>query len=416
WEESTLRKLLEARRGQDSRDLRLERVLRIYLALVVAAGVLGALGWWWAGAGVERSLQIMISIFVVSCPCALGVAVPLAEELAALRAQRLGVFVRTLGFWKKLGQIRQVVFDKTGTLTLENPALKNPEAIQSLPGQARAALRRMVEGNLHPVSRSLYDQVGPGDRLDGEVSEKVGQGLSLRTPENHVWTLGRPADPESADAELRLDGDFVAGFAFTDSLRPETATEFAELKRRGIVLRLLSGDRHEKVEKIAQVLGLSADDWQAALTPAAKAEWVADHSGATTLYIGDGANDSLAFDEACCAGSPITGRSFLEQKADFFFLGHNLRFVSLLMDVARTHRRAVHGVFFLSTSYNLITVVAGLAGMLSPLGAAVLMPLSSVATLSLVGWTFRADRVRAVGHEAKGGPVAGGLEVVLPAQ
>jgi Cu2+-exporting ATPase len=164
WEESTLRKLLEARRGQDARDLRLERVLRVYLALVVAAGVLGALGWWWAGAGIERALQIMISIFVVSCPCALGVAVPLAEELAALRAQRLGVFVRTLGFWKKLRHVQQVVFDKTGTLTLENPTLKNPEIVQALPAQARSALRRLVEGNLHPVSRSLYDQVGPGDR------------------------------------------------------------------------------------------------------------------------------------------------------------------------------------------------------------------------------------------------------------
>ena len=416
WEESTLRKLLEARRGQDARDLRLERVLRVYLALVVAAGVLGALGWWWAGAGIERALQIMISIFVVSCPCALGVAVPLAEELAALRAQRLGVFVRTLGFWKKVGRVHQVVFDKTGTLTLENPTLKNPEVVQSLPAEARSALRRLVEGNLHPVSRSLYDQVGPGDRLDGEVSEKIGQGLSLRSGEGRVWTLGRPADAESADAELRLNGALIAGFAFTDSLRPETATEFAELKRRRIAVRLLSGDRQEKVEKIAQTLGLSPGDWQAGLTPAAKAKWVADHSGAATLYIGDGANDSLAFDEACCAGSPITGRSFLEQKADFFFLGHNLRFVSRLMDVARTHQRAVRRVFFLSTSYNLITVIAGLAGMLSPLGAAVLMPLSSIATLSLVGWTFRADRVREASHLTKNGPLPKGLEAALPSQ
>lgn len=392
WEDSTLRKLLDARRGQDGRDHRLELILRVYLALVVAAGVLGGIGWWWAGAGMERALQIMISIFVVSCPCALGVAVPLAEELAVLRAQRLGVFVRTLGFWKKLGLIRQVVFDKTGTLTLENPTLKNPAVLQALPSEPRAALRRLVEGNLHPVSRSLYDQIGPGDRLEGEVTESVGQGLSLQTPDGHCWFLGRPSDSESADSELRRDGELVAGFAFTDSLRPETAVEFVELKRRGIATRLLSGDRREKVEKIAKVLSLGPDDWEAGLTPAEKAQWVAEHGGASTLYIGDGANDSLAFDRACCAGSPITGRSFLEQKADFFFLGHNLRFVSRLMDVATTHRRAVHRVFFLSTSYNLVTVAAGLAGMLSPLGAAVLMPLSSIATLSLVGWTFRADR------------------------
>ncbi|MFO1440824.1 MAG: hypothetical protein U1F81_21080, partial [Verrucomicrobiaceae bacterium] len=110
--------------------------------------------------------------------------------------------------------------------------------------------------------------------------------------------------------------------------------------------------------------------------------------------IGDGANDSLAFDAASCAGSPVTGRSFLEHKADFYFLGHSMRFMSSLLDIAATHRRAVHAVFGFSVTYNIVTATMGLFGHLSPLLAAILMPLSSVATLSIVALTFRADKKR----------------------
>jgi Cu2+-exporting ATPase len=127
----------------------------------------------------------------------------------------------------------------------------------------------------------------------------------------------------------------------------------------------------------------------AELTPEAKAQWLRGRNRDDTLYVGDGANDSLAFDEALCAGSPVTGRSFLEQKADFFFLGHSLRFVSGLMHVAKLHRKATRRVFAFSVTYNLVTAVAGLMGHLSPLAAAILMPLSSLCTLSLVAFTFR---------------------------
>ena len=114
WQDSTLRKLLEARRPGEFRDLKLERLLRWYLGIVVIIGIAGAVWWALHGAGVVQAVQVMISIFVVSCPCALGVAVPLAEELAAARAEKLGVFVRTLGLWKRLMRVQRTVFDKTG--------------------------------------------------------------------------------------------------------------------------------------------------------------------------------------------------------------------------------------------------------------------------------------------------------------
>ncbi len=385
WQASTLRKLLEARRSAEFRDLKLERLLRCYLVIIVVIGIAGAVWWAWHGSGVVQAVQVMISIFVVSCPCALGVAVPLAEELAAARAEKLGVFVRTLGLWKRIMRVRRAVFDKTGTLTLENPLLENADVLSRLDAEARGALRTLVTGNLHPVSRSLFDAVGPGAVNAGDVSEAIGQGLSFTDESGCEWSLGRG---DGADALLTRDGVTLAGFRFRDELRGESVDEVRTLQQRGVSVHILSGDREAKVEHIAAQLGLKKEDWQAGLTPEQKAAWVTQQNHDDMLYIGDGANDSLAFDAALCAGSPVTGRSFLEQKADFFFLGHSLRFVSGLMDVALLHRRATRRVFAFSVTYNVVTVIAGLMGHLSPLAAAILMPLSSVATLSIVALTF----------------------------
>jgi Cu2+-exporting ATPase len=400
WQGSTLNRLLEARKETEFRDRGLERLLRGYLAVVVVVGLVGAI-WWWKVDGIAAALQVMISVFVVSCPCALGVAVPLAEELASARAECLGVFVRTLGLWKKLLRLTRVVFDKTGTLTLENPVLLEKETLLNLKADARAALRRLVTGNLHPVSRSLFDAVGFGDLAEGEVEERVGEGLLLRMPDGTRWTLGRAglwsesaSETALADVELCREGVFVAGFSFRESLRPDTVSEVKALRDRGLSVAILSGDRAEKVADVAAQMGLAASDWQAGLDPAGKARWLAAHDADHSLFIGDGANDSLAFDAALCAGSPVTGRSFLEQKADFFFLGHSLRFVSGLINVARCHRLAVRRVFAFSVVYNISAAALGLAGHLNPLMAAILMPLSSLATMSLVAVTFRAGRPR----------------------
>lgn len=394
WKDSTLHKLLEARRGSDNRDLRLEKLLRGYLIVVVFAGVIGGI-WWWHHTGEwTKAMQVMISVFVVSCPCALGVAAPIADDIAASRAESHGVFVRTLGLWKKLTRLRQIVFDKTGTLTLENPVLVNADSLAALDEKARQALRHLTSGNLHPVSRSLFDALGgtPDQVLNAEVIETPGQGLHFEQ-NGVVWALNRSKDG-SADAVFTRDGAEEASFRFHDALRGESSDEVHLLTKRGLRISILSGDREPKVADIAAQLGLARDQWHHSLTPDEKAAWIAAHDPLGTLYIGDGANDSLAFDAASCAGSPVTGRSFLEHKADFYFLGHSMRFMSSLLDIAATHRRAVHAVFGFSVTYNIVTATMGLFGHLSPLLAAILMPLSSVATLSIVALIFRAHAQR----------------------
>jgi len=387
WEQSTLRKLIEARRTDIQRDHRLELLLRVYLIVVVIIGVVGAFAWLWITGDVGRAMQVMISIFVVSCPCALGVAAPFADDLAASRAEQLGVFVRSTCLWKNLTRVRKLIFDKTGTLTLENPVLVST---LSLDATSRAALRHLVSGNLHPVSRSLFDVLGCGIDLfvESEVVETPGFGLSFKDSDSRVWSLSRSHDGR-CDSIFTRDSEIVANFLFRDELRAESVSEVQCLQRRGIAVFILSGDREAKVAEIAAQLSLPRDHWHHSLLPEQKATWVAAHDAHDTLYIGDGANDSLAFDAASCTGSPVSGRSFLEHKADFYFLGHSMRFATALLDISHQHRRAVHRVFAFAVLYNIATVMAGLMGHLSPLAAAVLMPASSIVTLSLVAWTFR---------------------------
>lgn len=404
WSTSLLNRLSNSRESGADAAVIFASLLRGYLAMVVLVGIVGALAWWLGGHGVARALQVMISVFVVSCPCALGVAAPFADELAAAWMERLGVFVRSHGVWQRLVRIRKVIFDKTGTLTLENPVIRHPETLQTLNDEQRSALQFLVSSNLHPVSRSLFDALGPIKKPmteAGEVEEIIGQGLKFTDREGHTWGLGRPGwlhaekpDENNGDAFFTRDRDLLASFYFNDALRPETCAAFERLRREHYELHLLSGDRREKVAEIARVLEIPKECWRSEMTPGEKASRVSAVNRDDTLYIGDGANDSLALEAALCGGSPVTGRNFLEHKADFYFLGNSLRFTATLLEVAKLRQRAVRRVFAFALTYNLGAVALSLAGYMSPLLAAILMPLSSIITMGMVKLTFKQHPLR----------------------
>jgi Cu2+-exporting ATPase len=399
WEGSLLQRLVTSDRAEHETSPFVGALLRWYLITVVIIGIAGAITWLALGAGIATALQVMISVFVVSCPCALGVAAPFADDLAASKLQALGVFVRASFLWQRLVRVRRIMFDKTGTLTAEHPALKNPEALLALDTTSRNALRHLVSTSLHPVSRSLFDSLGPGaiaaDDDQADIEEVVGMGMRHRLADGTVYALGRPGwitpantsaattNTTTADVIFTRDGVTLAAFEFQDRLRPATRAAVDALRQAGMRVEMLSGDRHEKVALIAAQLGLPADCWHAGMTPDQKAAMVRGEGAAQTLFIGDGANDSLAFDEAMCAGSPVTGKNFLEHKADFYFLGNSLRFVPALLAVARRRMLAVRCVFAFALLYNACAIALALAGMMSPLLAAVLMPASSMITLVL---------------------------------
>jgi len=408
WSASLLAQLLRPAGRDQYRHRLFERVIGGYLAGILLVAALTALGWWLGTHDAARTWSAVTAVLVVSCPCALGLAYPLADELATVAARRFGVFVREHDLWPRLGRLRKFVFDKTGTLTLETPALRDPAALAALPPEARAALLALVRDNPHPVSQSLLENLlsaAPAGAASpaavvGEVSEVVGQGLMLTTPAGR-WTLGRPGwagagaaecpPPEATthDTELARDGVVVARFQFADETRADAPREIAALRAAGYATYILSGDRPAKVAAMAAALGLPPGHAIAGVTPQEKAEWVRRLDARDTLMLGDGANDSLAFDAAFVRGTPVIHRGVLAGKADFYYLGRGLGGLRRLLEINATRRRTQGWLIVFSVTYNLVAVGLAAAGRMNPLVAAVLMPASSLASLALVAVGLR---------------------------
>lgn len=399
WGDSLLARLLATEVRPGARHPFLEWIVRGYVAGILLAAAGAGTGWFLLGGGAAKAWSVVTAVLVVSCPCAIALAFPLADEMAAVALRRRGVFVREGGLWPRLAQVRRILFDKTGTLTLETPVLLNPESVATLTPEARAALLRLVRDNPHPVSQALLEHLlsaGPapvGADWLGPVAEVIGQGV-----EQDGWSLGRPgwrtpparaAGGAEHDTELACAGRLVARFRFADAARPDAPRELAALRRLGFAVGILSGDRPAKVTALAQELGLDLAEAAGGLTPEEKAARVSAGEPDRTLMLGDGANDSLAFAAAGCRGTPVIHRGVLEGKADFYYLGRGIGGIRALFETDRFRRRTHRVILVFSVAYNLLAVGLAVAGRMNPLLAAILMPVNSLATLGIVSLGMR---------------------------
>ena len=419
WADSLLAKLLRITPAGTARDATLERFLRGYIGVVLSLAVTGFCAWWAFTGALLPALQVLISVLVVSCPCASGVALPLCRDLATSRMRKLGIFIRDGELWAKLDHVRKIIFDKTGTLTLEAMSLLNPDSLRHLHSDESAVLLAMVNDSLHPVAGCLREQL-LADRVEpvpaSAIHEAIGLGLEMEHG-GATWRLGRPEwavmrtilSAESAreqgqsqrtglsalraDCIFTRDGEPLAAFRFGETARDDAREEIAALRGRGCEVFILSGDRRAKVEAMADRLHLPREQCLGELSPDEKAARVRTLDARDTLYLGDGANDSLAFDAAWISGTPAIDRGLLEQKAGFYFLGRGLNGVRALLDTAALRRRTARAVVAFAIAYNAVAVALCLAGFMSPLLAAILMPASSLVSLAIVFAGFSARRL-----------------------
>ncbi|MCC6670222.1 MAG: heavy metal translocating P-type ATPase [Planctomycetes bacterium] len=367
-----------------------ERLNRAYAGVVLVLATLAGLAWAWIDPA--RALPVAIAVLVVTCPCATGIAVPLAFHLALAGLRRSGVFVRTAALLEKARAVRRVVFDKTGTLTwgeLQARVLREPS------GAARATLAAMAAASNHPASRAIARAVA-GDaapfREDLAVREVPGQGLEAEL-DGARWRLGAPrfalgetnAGGEDGLVLFTRDGHVEGCFAMEESFRAGFAQEIAALRAAGCEVHLLSGDRRAKVERAAETLGVDRAHVRAELAPEAKAAYVRAMDRGDTMMVGDGLNDAPAFEAAFCAGTPALDRPVLPARADFCFLGNGSGAVSRVLAAGHRFRAVVVANLALGFTYNVGAVAAALLGWMTPLWAAVLMPISSL-TLLLHTW------------------------------
>lgn len=387
WTDSLLHRLT-SETTEPPRNTLLERVLVVYTAVVIGVAIIGGTSWAVFGDFYD-GLQVAISVLVVSCPCSLGIAWPLINDIAAARLRSRGVYLREGDLWGRLSGVRAAIFDKTGTLTLENPKVVDPSQIDELPPEARSVLLALVKTSFHPVGRALRDELlRRGVRAEAldHYREEPGYGV-VATGSGAEWTLGKAgwqddgSDSDGATVFAR-DGKSLARFHFVDAVRTQAADELQSLSDRGLRLAILSGDRQEKVDTLAAHLPIPRESALGSLTPEAKAGWIDKHAPGEALMIGDGANDALAFSRALCRGTPLLDKGILESRSDFFFTGRDLSGIRFLFETADKRTRILRKVFAFAVGYNVIALALCLVGWMNPLLAAILMPSSALITVA----------------------------------
>lgn len=384
-----------------------DRIASVFIVAILGLSVVTFVAWSFIDAG--RAVDHVIALLIVTCPCALGLATPLAITAAIGKAARRGILVRSGSAVETLGRLRSgvVYFDKTGTLTFGRMVLVDwlgPAWAQPLVGAAE-------EGLAHPVGVALRKALHPGDEPPPVEAREVvpGGGLRARVM-GRALSVGAPrfvtADGRSAPSELlakteawtaegltpiwvAVDGVVVAGAAVGDTLRPDAALALAALRARGLEVRLLSGDHARAVRAIGAKLGLEPEHCLGDQSPEAKLEVIARSSEATpTIMVGDGVNDAAALARATVGIAVSGGAETALAAADVFIDRPDVsRVVSLIHGAERTVR-TIRGNVIFSLFYNLIGGGLAVAGLLNPLLAALLMPFSS---LTVVSNSFRFD-------------------------
>jgi Cu2+-exporting ATPase len=365
-----------------------DRLARRWVAGVLVAAAAG-LALWLPRGGTTRALDVIAALLVVTCPCGVGIALPLAYELVQARLRRAGFFVRAADLMDRLVRVRTLVFDKTGTLTLSRLELANPAAPARLDVRARDVAYNLACRSSHPVSTCLADALAAaGARFDSRaaVTEHQGSGLSWRRPDGE-WRLGRASwaaygsDGDAAAPVLAHDGSPVAAFPVREVLRAGAVDDLAVMREAGFDLWIVSGDTAGRAARLAAEVGVPAHHVRAGRSPADKARDVVDIDAGRALFLGDGANDALAFGQALCAGTVAIDRPVLPGRSDFFLVGPHLGPLHLALAAARRLRRVARQVLVLSLAYNVLAVTAALLGTITPVRAAIFMPLSSLSLL-----------------------------------
>lgn len=364
-----------------------DRVARRYAPVVHLTAFATFLGWIvLANSTWHPALAAAVAVLIITCPCALALAVPTVQVVASGRLFRQGMLLKSPTALERLADVGTVVFDKTGTLTVGRPELVGwPEA------DDLAVAAGMARASRHPLSRALV-RAAPAASVLTDVVEHPGEGLSFgetRLGSARFVGAERAAEEWSGpELWLRRPGRRPVHFRFEDSLRPDAADALGGLRKRGMRIVLLSGDRSAAVSEVAVALGI--DDWRADVRPAEKVRMIeALAADGPVAMVGDGINDAPALAAAHASIAPATAADISRSAADVIFQGDRLSPVVEILDVARGAERLVRQNLGLALIYNLLAVPLAILGFVTPLIAAVAMSSSS---LLVVGNALRLGR------------------------
>jgi len=359
-----------------------DRASRLYAPAVHTLAALSFAGWMLAGAGLHQSLVIAIAVLIITCPCALGLAVPVAQVVACGALMRSGIMVKDGSALERLAKVDRALLDKTGTLTMGRP-LPDPAVLDGLGADEAGVALALASHSRHPLSRALVEALtarGIAAAELAEVEEEAGQGV------RGLWNgtavaLRRPHLAAGMATTLDIAGRAAWLIPFADRLRPDAAEALAELGKLGVTASILSGDNAAAVAETARATGLTA---QAAAAPAEKQDAIArlQQAGYTVLMAGDGLNDGPALSAANASVAPGSASDVGRQAADCVFLGDSLLAIPRVVRASRRTIAVVKENFALAIGYNVLAVPLAMAGRVTPLIAAAAMSISSVIVIA----------------------------------
>jgi len=372
-----------AEQGKASYVRLADRAAQLYAPAVHALGLATFLGWLAFGNGWEAALTAAIAVLIITCPCALALAVPAVQVAATSRLFAKGVLVKAPDALERLADVDTVVLDKTGTLTRGEPVLRSEAAVDDATLGRAAALAAVSR---HPYARAVVraaEARGLNVVPARDVAETAGSGLArgMASTEERLGSARWCGVEATTDAPLwyRRGTEMPVAFDLVDAPREDAAAVVATLKSAGLAVELLSGDRAAEVARIAEAVGIEAAT--AALLPAEKLARLGSlkQAGAKPLMIGDGLNDAPALAGGHASISPSSAADITQTAADVVFQGEALAPVLETIAVARASKRMALENFAIALGYNLVFVPLAVVGLVTPLIAAIAMSGSSIA-------------------------------------
>ncbi|WP_244485578.1 heavy metal translocating P-type ATPase [Pseudolabrys sp. Root1462] len=378
-----IEKLLDKAASAKSHTRRLaDRAARIYAPIVHTTAALTLAGWLFAGASAHDAIITAIAVLIITCPCALALAIPAVQVVASGAMFRRGIILNSGDAIERLAEADTIVFDKTGTLTLPEPRVVNAGATDPAVLQAAA---RLAQSSRHPLAMALAKETASAAPFDAAV-EEPGQGVRavVDGAEMRLGSAGFCNVAPGVSGEIGAShiyfrhGDRIATFAIAQSLRPDAIETVQALRDLGFDLHILSGDRNEAVAPVAEALGIP--QWQGGVNPAEKIAFIEalKAQGRRVLMVGDGLNDAPSLAAAHVSLSPISAADVTQAQADAVFRGERLAPVGDAVTIARKARRLMIENLWLAALYNLIAVPVAIAGLVTPLIAAAAMSGSSM--------------------------------------
>lgn len=382
-------RLMETAEQNKGRYVRLaDKAAALYAPLVHSLGLLTFLGWWFAGAGWEAALITAISVLIITCPCALALAVPAVQVAATSRLFNRGVIMTAPDGLERIAEIDTIVFDKTGTLTRGKPELLNGEEISD---EVLAQAASLATASRHPYAAAVFEAAkSRGLPVTGlsDVQETPGRGLAWINASGDEERLGSGEwcgvdVSETSAASLYFTrgpagSRETVGFRFVDTLKPDAAETVANAKAAGLNVLLVSGDRHEAVANAAREAGI--DRFLAQCRPDGKIAELErlKAAGQRVLMVGDGLNDAPALAAAHASLSPTSAVAVSQIASDGIVQELRLSSVTETIATARRARSMSLQNFGLAAIYNAICIPLAMAGFVTPLIAAIAMSASSI--------------------------------------